>query len=93
MNWIKRNRQELGLTVPCKIREGVIGEYQIIIARRPHYCDRGDWLIYMNGRNDIDWADGFPRYFFGTEEEVKAQVERFVARRKGYHDAIADTVK
>jgi hypothetical protein len=42
----------------------------------------------MSGtNNEIDWADGFPRYFIGTEDEVKAQMEKWLNRRKAYRDA------
>lgn len=43
----------------------------ITIQRRPHYCDRGRWLVQVSSHDDrrlcIDWADGFPRYYFHTE--------------------------
>jgi hypothetical protein len=61
------------------------GTYQIIIQPRPHYCDRGDWIIFVEGHNnDIDAADGFPRYFFGTIEEAKLQMETWLNRRQKY---------
>jgi len=60
---------------------GKPGNYDIIIQRRPSYCDRGDWMIYVDGHNDIDSSDGFPRYFFGTEEDVKRQMETWLQRR------------
>lgn len=65
------------------------GFYEIIIQRRPHYCDRGDWQIYLesHGKTSIDGADGFPRYFFGTEEEVKRQMETWVSRRAECREA------
>lgn len=64
------------------------GTYEIHIAKRPYYCDRGDWMIYVFGvNNDLDYADGFPRYFFGTDDEVKLQMETWLNRRKAYRDA------
>ena len=61
------------------------GSYEIWITKRPDYCDRGDWIIQVDGYGTgscLDEADGFPRYFFGTEEEVKKQMETWVSRRK-----------
>lgn len=60
------------------------GAYTIVIDRRPTYCDRGDWLIFVEseGESRLDFADGFPRFFFGTLEEVKKQMETWVSRRK-----------
>lgn len=65
---------------------GKPGWYDIIIQKRPPYCDRGDWMIYLDGDNDIDGSDGFPRYFFGTEEEVKQQMETWLNRRQCYKE-------
>lgn len=62
--------------------------YEIHIQRRPSYCDRGDWLIYMDGRNDIDASDGFPRYFIGDDDEVKVQMELWLLRREAYRKYI-----
>jgi hypothetical protein len=58
--------------------------YEIRIQRRPAYCDRGDWIIFVDGHNDLDEADGFPRYFIGSDEEVKHQMEQWLARREAY---------
>jgi hypothetical protein len=60
-----------------------VGVYEIHIQRRPDYCDRGDWIIYVDarGKTSLDGADGFPRYFFGDADEVKAQMETWVSRR------------
>ena len=74
------------LNVPCFTHE--TGNYEIVIHKRPNYCDRGDWLIHMGGHhNDIDHADGFPRYFFGTAAQAKAQMETWLYRRRAYHEA------
>lgn len=60
------------------------GVYIIHLVPRPTYCDRGDWIIHLDWEGTdsrIDDADGFPRYFFGSEEEVKKQMETWVSRR------------
>jgi len=63
------------------------GDYEIWLQRRPVYCDRGDWLIFVECHGgDLDAQDGFPRYFFGTEDEVKVQMETWLSRRKAYRD-------
>jgi hypothetical protein len=82
MNWIKEDNG-FRLVVPIKELHQD-GHYEIIIAPRPHYCDRGDWLIHVCGKNDLDGSDGFPRYFIGTEDEVKHQMEQWLARREAY---------
>jgi hypothetical protein len=60
--------------------------YDIHIVKRPWYCDRGDWLILVDGINDIDYNDGFPRYYFGTDDEVKQQMEIWLNRRKAFRE-------
>ena len=37
---------------------------------------------------DLDGADGFPRYFFGSEDEVKVQMETWLSRRAAYRKAL-----
>jgi len=83
MNWTT-DKDGIHLTVPIELWEGMDGEYKINISKRPHYCDRGDWLIYVDGHNDLDYCDGFPRYFFGTETEVKQQMELWLNKRACY---------
>lgn len=39
------------------------------MQRRPHYCDRGQWLAHVEVTGDhlavgLDSADGWPRYYF-----------------------------
>lgn len=60
------------------------GTYEIHIVRRPQYCDRGDWMILVQGINDLDYSDGFPRYFIGTQDEVILQMEKWLDRRDAY---------
>ena len=63
------------------------GHYDIRIQGRPAYCDRGDWIIYVDGENnDIDAADGFPRYFFGSIVDAQRQMETWLNRRTAYLD-------
>ena len=91
MKW-QRIDDYLRLDAPALVRwdgKEVKGTFEIYVERRPRYCDRGDWKILVEGHfNDVDEQDGFPRYFFGSEDEVKLQVERFVLKRKAYQDAI-----
>jgi hypothetical protein len=68
------------------------GSYEIWIQPRPSYCDRGDWIIHVDCRNgDLDGADGFPRYFFGTVEEAQRQMETWLWRREAYRAAQQQT--
>lgn len=59
------------------------GSYTIRIWPRPHYCDRGDWTFSVEATGDsrLDFADGFPRMFFGTLEAAEEQMEIWVSRR------------
>jgi len=89
MNWIQE-WNGYKLVVPIITHEGQPdATYEIHIDKRPTYCDRGDWLIFVDGRNDLDAADGFPRYFIGSDEEVKHQMEQWLARREAYRAWIA----
>ena len=76
------------IVVPINSKQGT-GRYAIDIIRRPAFCDRGDWLIRVSGFNsDLDGDDGFPRYFFGTADEAKAQMETWLNRREAYRAAL-----
>jgi hypothetical protein len=88
LNWKKDGDYGWQLDVPIKMWEGSHseGNYFIWIGKRPTYCDRGDWIIQVDGRNDLDRSDGFPRYFFGSEEEVKVQMETWLKRRSAYRN-------
>lgn len=55
----------------------------VTMEPRPHYCDRGNWVVKVTPVHeslaDIDAQDGFPRYYFDFEnmmEEVLAWLER-----------------
>ena len=43
----------------------------IYLERRPYYCDRGRYGFWAESKVPdqltIDWADGFPRYFFSLQ--------------------------
>jgi len=58
---------------------------EIVLERRPHYCDRGNFSAKIFPRGDfcreIDNADGFPRYYF-DEERAKLEIEAWLAKRK-----------
>jgi len=76
------------IVVPIKTQAGD-GRYAIDIIRRPACCNHGDWLIRVSGYNsDLDGQDGFPRYFFGTADEAKAQMETWLNRREAYRAAL-----
>lgn len=52
---------------------------------RPPYCDRGHWIAKLEVLDDcqlhIDWADGWPRYYFDLER-AKAEIEAWLQARK-----------
>jgi hypothetical protein len=87
LHWQMSTYLEWVLTVPIKTTKGE-GDYEIHLTPRPGYCDRGDWIIHVECHNgDVDRQDGFPRYFFGSENEVKVQMERWLERREAYRNA------
>jgi hypothetical protein len=89
MNWIV-TKYGFKLDVPIITYPAQApASYKIMIERRPVYCDRGDWLIWMEGRNDIDGTDGFPRYFIGSEGDVKQQMEMWLSRREAYRKQLS----
>lgn len=90
MKWITTNNGYHAVVPILTHERQPDAHYEIIIERRPSYCDRGDWLIYMDGHNDIDAADGFPRFFIGSDEEVKNQMERWLMRREAYQKMLKD---
>jgi hypothetical protein len=76
------------IVVPIKTQAGD-GRYAIDIIRRPVFCNHGDWLIRVSGYNsDLNGQDSFPRYFFGTADEAKAQMEAWLNRREAYRAAL-----
>lgn len=54
-------------------------ECTITLEKRPHYCDRGNWLAKLHPAGslllEIDGQDGWPRYYFDqtrAEQEIEA---------------------
>jgi hypothetical protein len=88
VNWIRNGYAGWQMTVRTLTPKGH-GTYSIYLVRRPSYCDRGDWLIQVSHVNaDLDEQDGFPRYFFGSVDEAKAQMETWLLRREAYRAAL-----
>jgi hypothetical protein len=60
-------------------------ECLITLEPRPAYCDRGNWIakIFPMGElaQEIDEADGWPRYYF-NEERAKLEIEAWLIKRK-----------
>lgn len=88
---MKLDWQNDGRSITAKVPfavDSTQGHYEIIIERRPFYCDRGDWMIWVEAKGEaglisgLDGADGFPRYFFGGENQVKQQMETWAERRE-----------
>lgn len=46
-------------------------EFNMWLNKRPYYCDRGRYGFQAEGKQgkigEVDWADGFPRYFFALQ--------------------------
>lgn len=59
----------------------------VSITPRPGYCDRGRWLVVVDGIDDLDFADAFPRYFMDLEwakaEMIDWLLWRLQARARG----------
>lgn len=59
-------------------------ECSIEIARRPQYCDRGNWLATLDATGalalDIDASDKWPRYYFDLGA-AKSECEAWLRRR------------
>ena len=58
-----------------------IGPLHLWIGQRPHYCDRGRWLVHVETRDPIalslDAADGFPRYYY-KDKSLVTEVVSFI---------------
>lgn len=61
---------------------GTEGELIFTATPRPHYCNRGRWLVFVvdQGLLDVDGADGFPRYYFKLET-MRSEIETFANAR------------
>lgn len=57
----------------------------ITLEPRPHYCDRGNWIAKLFSSDtfalEIDWCDGWPRYYF-DEERAKQEVLAWLKKRQ-----------
>jgi hypothetical protein len=60
-------------------------ECLITLEPRPGYCDRGRFIakLFPEGKlaREIDWADGWPRYYFDLAR-AKAEIEAWLVARK-----------
>ncbi len=60
---------------------------EIYLERRPHYCDRGDFIAKIfpaEGSElfrDFDGQDGWPRYYF-DEGRAKLEIEAWLRKRR-----------
>lgn len=75
--------------VPVERKESAVGYLEvkvpqalITIESRPHYCDRGNFIVKVTPYGDLalslDGQDGFPRYYFGVlacADEVHAWMQ------------------
>lgn len=62
-------------------------ECEIVLTRRPAYCDRGNFLatIFPTGKlaMELDYADGWnPGRYYMDEERAKAEIEAWLIKRK-----------
>lgn len=61
-------------------------ECLILVEPRPSYCDRGNWLAYLDLdagsslRLEIDDADLWPRFYF-DETRAKLEIEAWLKKR------------
>jgi hypothetical protein len=60
---------------------------RVILNPRPHYCDRGNFLAYLDIQFDpkikasyVDGADNWPRYYF-DETRAKLEIEAWIQKR------------
>lgn len=73
---------------PVKTFEG-FKTWRIHAYPRPHYCDRGKWLVMVstviNGISDysspLDDQEGFPRYFFELDN-IKSEMQAWANERQ-----------
>lgn len=55
----------------------------LFIAPRPHYCDRGSYLVNIkksNSKVNVDFADLFPHYYF-TFEAMMIEIGAWLKKR------------
>lgn len=72
---------------------GKVGFFTICIAPRPHYCDRGQFLVHIfaHGVLDLDGQESFPRYYFELET-AKREMELWVNKRQACLEAAKELV-
>jgi len=79
---VKVEEVKRGFAVPWWLIQGK--ECQISIERRPHYCDRGDFIAKLHPRGrlalEIDKHDGWPRYYFDWDRMI-AEIEAWLVKR------------
>lgn len=60
---------------------------EITLEKRPHYCDRGNYLAKIFANNQfvlwLDQADGWPRYYF-LLENAKVEILEWLKKRQQY---------
>ncbi len=65
-----------------------VGGYDLAIQARPEYCDRGDWTLFAepwgSPPGTMDVCDQMPRFFYGSLDEAKEQLGRFLSKRKDH---------
>jgi hypothetical protein len=71
---VKELLETKGLTVESPDERWLkidVAQAQITIEPRPHYCDRGNFIVKVFPHGDLalslDSQDGFPRYYFGVQ--------------------------
>lgn len=87
MTWTQVDRYDDGTPAfETWLRVDFTGGF-IILAKRPHYCDRGNFLAYLDVRHDpkipgtyTDGADGWPRYYFDLDR-AKLEIEAWITKR------------
>jgi hypothetical protein len=57
----------------------ITGRMVAWLQARPHYCDRGHFIVKCN-LPDLDGADCFPRYYM-SKEVAKSETEAFLRWR------------
>lgn len=65
----KWEKDEYGLNL--RVHDNKDREIHVWLLLRPSYCDRGHIQANLEGLEDFDSADMFPRYFFSFEEADK----------------------
>ena len=63
-----------------RFHDDVLVDWSLSIVERPHYCDRGRFIVYVEAPT-IDGADGFPRYYFDWDRML-AELEAWIAGRE-----------